>query len=64
MPDKLCLYALALAFKDAGSGDATQGVKEVPRYSNRGERIDAYLRTAGEPLGQPYCDFCCVYMVP
>lgn len=46
----LCLRALALAVTDAQAP-----VKETPRWSNRAPRIDTYLRTADEPLGQPYC---------
>ena len=51
----LCSYALILAYRDAGEGNNALGVKEVPRWSNRGPRVDVYLKTAGEPLEQPYC---------
>ena len=50
MNKQLCLVALQLAVTDAKIP-----VMEVPRYSNRGKRVDEYQITAGVTPPEPYC---------
>ena len=47
---QLCAIALGLALQDASIP-----VRETPRYSNRGERVDQYQTTAGVTPPEPYC---------
>jgi hypothetical protein len=46
----LCAVALQLAVVDAKIP-----VKEVPRYSNKGKRVEQYQTTAGVAPPEPYC---------
>lgn len=37
------------------AGEEAKQVREVPRNSNRGPEVDAYLKRAGVPLANPWC---------